>query len=67
MFCGYCLYQALHAGATKMVCPMCRQKLEHRKWNAAPNKSAKTLFHLELKVAQTKSQGKQPVRPRRAP
>lgn len=62
MFCGACLYQALHAGATRMVCPMCRQKLEHRKWDAPTTKTAKTLFHLELKVKQTKTQGKQPAR-----
>lgn len=62
MFCGACLHQALNAEVTKKVCPMCRQKLDNRKWDAPVVKNAKTLFHLEMKLQPTKRQGKQPAR-----
>ncbi|CAN8096728.1 unnamed protein product [Discula destructiva] len=63
MFCGACLHQAMHAEVTKKICPMCRQKLDDRQRNVQPKNSAKTFFHLEMKLELTKSQGKQPVRP----
>ncbi|KAF3770339.1 hypothetical protein M406DRAFT_246107 [Cryphonectria parasitica EP155] len=62
MFCGNCLHQAMHAEGTKKICPMCRQKLEARPKNGQSSKTAKTFFHLELKLRPSKKQGKQPAR-----
>ncbi|KAJ9154831.1 hypothetical protein NKR23_g2275 [Pleurostoma richardsiae] len=62
MFCSECLHSSMNMDPTKKNCPVCRQKLEPRSQNGRPvTKSAKTFFHLELKVMPANRRGKRPA------
>ncbi|KAI0442199.1 hypothetical protein F4803DRAFT_382554 [Xylaria telfairii] len=58
LFCSDCLHSSLHIDTMKRTCPVCRAKVELKDKN---RKSAKSYFHLELKVMTATKKGKRPV------
>ncbi|KAI8949590.1 hypothetical protein F4801DRAFT_590992 [Xylaria longipes] len=58
LFCSECLHSSLHIDSMKRTCPVCRAKVELKDKN---RKTAKSYFHLELKVMTATKKGKRPV------
>ncbi|KAI0542210.1 hypothetical protein GGR58DRAFT_497195 [Xylaria digitata] len=56
LFCSECLHSSLHIDSMKRTCPVCRSKVDLRD----KKKTAKSYYHLELKLMTRKKQGKRP-------
>ncbi|KAI1355545.1 hypothetical protein F5Y01DRAFT_269014 [Xylaria sp. FL0043] len=57
LFCSECLHSSLHIDAMKRTCPVCRTKVDLK----GPKKTAKSYYHLELKIMTATKKGKRPA------
>ncbi|KAI1426967.1 hypothetical protein F5Y12DRAFT_783548 [Xylaria sp. FL1777] len=57
LFCSECLHSSLHIDSMKRTCPVCRTKVDLK----GVKKTAKSYYHLELKLMTANKQGKRPA------
>ncbi|KAI0408590.1 hypothetical protein F4802DRAFT_355712 [Xylaria palmicola] len=57
LFCSECLHSSLHIDSVKKACPVCRSKIDLKD----KKKTAKSYYHLELKIMTATKKGKRPV------
>ncbi|KAI0429647.1 hypothetical protein F5Y09DRAFT_309685 [Xylaria sp. FL1042] len=57
LFCSECLHSSLHIDSMKRTCPVCRTKVDLK----GPKKTAKSYYHLELKIMTATKKGKRPA------
>ncbi|KAI0118729.1 hypothetical protein GGR51DRAFT_130700 [Nemania sp. FL0031] len=58
LFCSECLHSSLHIDTMKRTCPVCRSKVDLKD---KKGKTAKSYYHLELKVMTATKKGKRPA------